>query len=84
MRQNSGKEGIVIRVGKVERTEHIKEILYISIERISQDVMGRVVAKVKGTFCVACSTPCDGWCAQATEVGKVLTNYYIIYKARWN
>ena len=67
-----------------EKTEHIKEILYISIERISQNVVERVVAKVKGTFCVACSTPCDGWCDKATEVSEVLTNYYIIYKARWN
>ena len=82
-----GKQDIVIRVAKVEneeKTEQVKEILYISIERICQDVMERVVAKVKGTFCVACSTPCDGWCDKATEVSEALTNYYIIYKARWN
>ena len=82
-----GKQDIVIRVVKVEneeKTEQVKEILYISIERICQDVMERVVAKVKGTFCVACSTPCDGWCDKATEVSEALTNYYITYKARWN
>ena len=67
-----------------EKTEQLKEILYISIERICQNVMERVMAKVKGTFCVACSTPCDGWCDKATEVSEALTNYYIIYKARWN
>jgi len=82
-----GKQDIVIRVAKVEneeKTEQLKEILYISIERICQDVMERVVAKVKGTFCPACPTPCDGWCDKATEVSEALTNYYIIYKARWN
>jgi len=74
----------VAKVENEEKTEQVKEILYISIERICQDVMERVVAKVKGTFCVACSTPCDGWCDKATEVSEALTNYYIIYKARWN
>jgi len=74
----------VVKVENEEKTEQLKEILYISIERICQDVMERVVAKVKGTFCPACPTPCDGWCDKATEVGKALTNHYIIYKARWN
>jgi len=74
----------VAKVENEEKTEQVKEILYISIERICQDVMERVMAKVKGTFCVACSTPCDGWCDKATEVSEALTNYYIIYKARWN
>jgi len=62
----------------------VEEILYASIEQISQNVVDRVVQKVKTTFCPACPTPCDGWCDKATEVGKALTNHYLIYKARWN
>ena len=62
----------------------VEEILYASIERISQNVVDRVVQEVKVTFCQACPTPCNGWCNKAAEAGKALTSHYLIYKARWN